>query len=133
MSVALHAPSDPLERLNPQQREAVAHGIGPEAADARALLVIAGAGSGKTRTLTWRVARLVAEALNSDDAIDLFSVAAGYAVAGVSIRSSSQVKFPGQLHDIKAAIRWLRANAAKYNLDPNRIAVLGGSAIHFGL
>ena len=39
---------------------------------------------------------------------------AGYAVAGVSIRSSSQVQFPGQLHDIKAAIRWLRANAAKY-------------------
>ena len=37
---------------------------------------------------------------------------AGYAVAGVSIRSSSQVQFPGQLHDIKAAIRWLRANAA---------------------
>ena len=36
---------------------------------------------------------------------------AGYAVAGVSIRSSSQVLFPGQLHDIKAAIRWLRANA----------------------
>ena len=46
---------------------------------------------------------------------------AGYAVAGVSIRSSSQVKFPGQLHDIKAAIRWLRANAARYNLDPDRI------------
>ncbi len=43
---------------------------------------------------------------------------AGYAVAGVSIRSSSQVQFPGQLHDIKAAIRWLRANAAKYGLDP---------------
>ena len=43
---------------------------------------------------------------------------AGYAVAGVSIRSSSQVQFPGQLHDIKAAVRWLRANAAKYNLDP---------------
>ena len=45
---------------------------------------------------------------------------AGYAVAGVSIRSSSQVKFPGQLHDIKAAIRWLRENAAKYNLNPDR-------------
>jgi len=52
----------------------------------------------------------------------------GYAVAGVSIRSSSQVKFPGQLHDIKAAIRWLRANAAKYNLDPDRIAVVGDSS-----
>lgn len=52
----------------------------------------------------------------------------GYAVAGVSIRSSSQVKFPGQLHDIKAAIRWLRANAAKYNLDANRIAMMGDSS-----
>jgi acetyl esterase/lipase len=53
---------------------------------------------------------------------------AGYAVAGVSIRSSSQVQFPGQLHDIKAAIRWLRANAAKYNLDPERIAIMGDSS-----
>lgn len=53
---------------------------------------------------------------------------AGYAVAGVSIRSSSQVKFPGQLHDIKAAIRWLRANAAKYNLDPDHIAIMGDSS-----
>ncbi len=53
---------------------------------------------------------------------------AGYAVAGVSIRSSSQVKFPGQLHDIKAAIRWLRANAAKYGLDPDHIAIMGDSS-----
>jgi acetyl esterase/lipase len=53
---------------------------------------------------------------------------AGYAVAGVSIRSSSQVQFPGQLHDIKAAIRWLRANAAKYNLDPAHIAIMGDSS-----
>jgi acetyl esterase/lipase len=53
---------------------------------------------------------------------------AGYAVAGVSIRSSSQVRFPGQLHDIKAAIRWLRANATSYNLDPNHIAIMGDSS-----
>jgi acetyl esterase/lipase len=53
---------------------------------------------------------------------------AGYAVAGVSIRSSAQVKFPGQLHDIKAAIRWLRANASKYNLDAERIAIMGDSS-----
>ncbi len=53
---------------------------------------------------------------------------AGYAVAGVSIRSSSQVKFPGQLHDIKAAIRWLRANAAKYRLDANHIGIAGDSS-----
>ena len=53
---------------------------------------------------------------------------AGYAVAGVSVRSSSQVKFPGQLYDIKAAIRWLRANAAKYSFDPNHIAIVGDSS-----
>jgi acetyl esterase/lipase len=53
---------------------------------------------------------------------------AGYAVAGVSIRSSSQVRFPGQLHDMKAAIRWLRANAGRYGLDPDRIAVMGDSS-----
>jgi len=53
---------------------------------------------------------------------------AGYAVAGVSIRSSSQVKFPGQLYDIKAAIRWLRANASKYGLDADHIAIMGDSS-----
>ena len=53
---------------------------------------------------------------------------AGLAVAGVSIRSSAQTTFPGQLYDIKAAIRWLRANAAKYNLDPNHIGIMGGSS-----
>jgi acetyl esterase/lipase len=53
---------------------------------------------------------------------------AGYAVAGVSIRSSSQVLFPGQLHDVKAAIRWLRSNAAKYNLDGGHIAIMGDSS-----
>jgi acetyl esterase/lipase len=53
---------------------------------------------------------------------------AGYAVAGVSIRSSAQTQFPGQLHDIKAAIRWLRANAARYGIDAGRIAIMGDSS-----
>jgi acetyl esterase/lipase len=53
---------------------------------------------------------------------------AGYAVAGVSIRSSSQVRFPGQVHDIKAAVRWLRANAAQHRLDPGRIGIVGDSS-----
>ena len=47
-----------LEKLNPDQRAAVEHGVG-EGADARPLLVIAGAGSGKTDTLAHRVAHLV--------------------------------------------------------------------------
>jgi len=53
---------------------------------------------------------------------------AGYAVAGVSIRSSAQVVFPGQLHDIKAAIRWLRTHASTYGLDAGRIAIMGDSS-----
>lgn len=36
--------------------------------------------------------------------------------------------FPAQIHDAKAAIRWLRANAEKYHVDPERIGVTGGSA-----
>lgn len=36
--------------------------------------------------------------------------------------------FPAQVHDVKAAVRWLRANAKKYHVDPNRIGVNGGSA-----
>lgn len=53
---------------------------------------------------------------------------AGLAVAGVSIRSSAQTTFPGQLYDIKAAIRWLRKNAARYNLDPDHIGIMGASS-----
>jgi acetyl esterase/lipase len=52
----------------------------------------------------------------------------GYAVAGVSVRSSFQVKFPGQLFDIRAAIRWLRSHADDYDIDPDRIAIMGNSS-----
>ena len=52
----------------------------------------------------------------------------GYAVAGVSIRASTQATFPAQLDDIRAAIRFLRANAGTYGVDPERIAVMGDSS-----
>jgi acetyl esterase/lipase len=52
----------------------------------------------------------------------------GYAVAQVGYRLSQEAKFPAQINDCKAAVRWLRANAAKYNLDPNRFAAWGASA-----
>jgi len=52
----------------------------------------------------------------------------GYAVAGVSIRSSGDAPFPAQVHDIKAAIRWLKRNAGAHGLDPDRIAVMGDSS-----
>jgi acetyl esterase/lipase len=52
----------------------------------------------------------------------------GYAVAHVGYRLSQEAKFPAQIHDCKAAVRWLRANAPKYNLDANTSAAWGGSA-----
>jgi len=52
----------------------------------------------------------------------------GYAVVSVNYRLSGEATFPAGLQDIKAAIRWLRANSEKYQLDGNRIAACGGSA-----
>jgi acetyl esterase/lipase len=52
----------------------------------------------------------------------------GYAVAGVNYRLSKQAVFPAQIHDCKAAVRYLRANAAKYHLDPDRFGAWGASA-----
>jgi acetyl esterase/lipase len=52
----------------------------------------------------------------------------GYAVASIDYRLSGEAHFPAQIEDCKAAVRWLRANAAKYNLDPDRIGAWGHSA-----
>src|SRR5688500_5240706 len=52
----------------------------------------------------------------------------GYAVASIEYRLAPRYTFPAQIHDGKASIRWLRANAQRFNLDPERIAVFGTSA-----
>ena len=60
----------------------------------------------------------------------------GVAVASISYRLTGQggqwgaesVIFPAQIHDVRAAIRWLRAHATDYGLDPDRIGVWGSSA-----
>ena len=52
----------------------------------------------------------------------------GYAVASVDFRLTDVASFPAQIEDCKDAVRWLRANASKYNLDPNRIGVWGFSS-----
>ncbi|MBN2020019.1 MAG: alpha/beta hydrolase [Sedimentisphaerales bacterium] len=52
----------------------------------------------------------------------------GYAVASINYRLSRHAVFPAQIEDCKAAVRFLRASAEKYNLDPNRFAVWGPSA-----
>jgi acetyl esterase/lipase len=52
----------------------------------------------------------------------------GYIGVSIGYRLSDEAQWPAQIHDCKAAIRWLKANAKKYNLDPERIAVHGTSA-----
>lgn len=90
----------------------------PERLDAPAPLVIWSAGSGWLRDNGRGSARLIAQEFTGW----------GYAVAGVSVRSSAQATFPGQLHDIKAAIRWLRSHAGELHLDAGRFACMGDSS-----
>lgn len=52
----------------------------------------------------------------------------GFAVVGLNVRSSSQATFPAQVHDVKAAIRFLRANADRFGLDADRFATMGNSS-----
>lgn len=52
----------------------------------------------------------------------------GYAIASINYRLSGHAKFPAQIEDCKAAIRWLRAHAGEYGIDSQRLGVWGNSA-----
>ena len=57
-----------------------------------------------------------------------FMASKGYVVASVSYRLTREARFPAAIQDVKAAIRFLRMNASKYNIDKSRGATLGVSA-----
>ncbi len=67
-------------------------------------------------------------ATGGDVAAMLQGVNYGYAVVSINYRLSGEATFPAAVNDCKAAIRFIRANASTYNLDPERIAVWGDSA-----
>ncbi len=52
----------------------------------------------------------------------------GYTSVACEYRLSGEAKWPAQIHDVKAALRWMRANASTLGIDPQRIAVSGNSA-----
>lgn len=52
----------------------------------------------------------------------------GFVAATMTYRLAPHHKFPAAVHDTKAAVRWLRANAAKYKINPDKLGVTGGSA-----
>lgn len=53
---------------------------------------------------------------------------AGYFTVSIEYRLSDEARFPAQIEDCKAAVRWVRAHAKEYNVDPQRIGVWGHSA-----
>jgi len=52
----------------------------------------------------------------------------GYAVVSINYRLSPEAIFPAQIYDVKAAVRWIRANAKQYKFNPDKFAAWGGSA-----
>ena len=58
----------------------------------------------------------------------LHYAAMGYVVASIQYRLSGEAPFPAAVHDVKAAVRYMRAEASRHGVDPKRIGVAGGSA-----
>jgi acetyl esterase/lipase len=65
---------------------------------------------------------------SKEDRVPLEMLERGYAIASLNYRLSQHARVPAQIEDCKAALRWLRANAGMYNLDPERFASWGESA-----
>src|SRR5436309_7331381 len=119
-----------LDRLNPEQRRAAEHGVGESAAPGAPLLVIAGAGSGKTNTLAHRVAHLIVK--GADPRRILLMTFSRRAAAEMTRRveriarrvigeradiMSDALAWAGTFHGIGA--RLLREYAEQIGLDPN--------------
>lgn len=64
----------------------------------------------------------------SYDALCVKLAERGYVAVTMTYRLAPKHKFPAAVHDTKAAVRWLRANAAKYKINPDKLGVTGGSA-----
>jgi len=63
-----------------------------------------------------------------DQGLAVIQVERGYAVANIDYRLAPQSIWPAQVEDTKAAVRWLRANSGRFDLDPGRVGVMGLSA-----
>ena len=130
MRACTQEPPDPFATLNPRQREAVCHGMDLAAPDHRPLLLVAGAGSGKTNTLAYRVANLILQGSDPNRILLLtfsrraateMERRAGQVIGRVlGLRLSQQqptLSWSGTFHAIGA--RLLRAHALRIGLDPS--------------
>ena len=120
---------------SPVTREAFAYDFFPATADASSpapLLVWVHGGAwrfGTNQALRDTILRTPSgEQPNTQALMRTAFQQAGWAVASINYRYSHQALFPGALHDVKEAVRFFRANAHEFGIDPQRIAVAGGSA-----
>ena len=120
---------------SPVTREAFAYDLFPATADISSpapLLVWVHGGAwrfGTNQALRDTILRTPAgEQPNTQALMRAAFQQAGWAVASINYRYSHQALFPGALHDVKEAVRFFRANAHEFGIDPQRIAVAGGSA-----
>ena len=65
---------------------------------------------------------------SADHSMAVVAMSGNYAGISIGYRLSGEAKWPAQIHDCKAAIRWIRGHAKEYNLDPDHIGVWGTSA-----
>lgn len=61
-------------------------------------------------------------------ALLLFAKQGGYAAASIGYRLTDEARWPAQIHDVKAALRWLKAHAKDHGIDPEKVALFGISA-----
>ena len=120
---------------SPVTREAFAYDFFPATADASSpapLLVWVHGGAwrfGTNQALRDTVLRTPdGEQPNTQALMRAAFQQAGWAVASINYRYSHQALFPGALHDVKEAVRFFRAHAHEFGIDPQHIAVAGGSA-----
>jgi acetyl esterase/lipase len=71
--------------------------------------------------------KITSKDVNELEVVDA-GVRHGYAVVSINYRLSGEARFPRAVNDAKAVIRFIRANAKKYNIDPNKVISWGGSA-----
>ena len=79
--------------------------------------------AGPKRQIHW-----IATAREPIDALAIAFAKRGFATATVEYRVAGEAMFPAAIYDVKAAIRWLRAHAGEFHLDPERFGITGGSA-----
>jgi acetyl esterase/lipase len=90
-------------------------------------LYLPGKGDGPFPVIVW-VHGGASRAGSKDNCPALAFVARGYAVASINYRLSQHARFPAQIEDCKAAVRWLRAHAREYQPDPDHVGAWGASA-----